>query len=90
MKSNAIRVSERDNVAVAAQPIDKGGSVVVDGEHLFDAVEDIPLGHKVALLPLALGVAVIRYGEPIVETTQDIPVGGWVHVHNTRPIPVDA
>ena len=90
MKSNAIKVSEKDNVAVAAQPIDKGGPVVVDGERLFNAVEDIPLGHKVALLPLSLGVAVIRYGEPIVETTGDIPAGGWVHVHNTRPIPVDA
>jgi len=87
MKSNGISVSERDNVAVAVQAIHKGSSVVVGGKYLFDAVEDIPLGHKVALLPLSKGVAVIRYGEPIVETTQDIPVGGWVHVHNSRPIP---
>ena len=90
MKSNAIKVSPGDNVAVAAQLIDKAGPVVVDGEHLFDAAEDISLGHKVALLPLAAGQNVIRYGEPIVEATRDIAVGGHVHVHNTRPINGDA
>lgn len=90
MKSNAIRVNTKDNVAVVVHPIKKGSPIVVDGEHLLDAVEDIPLGHKVALLSISRGVAVIRYSEPIVETTQDIPTGGWVHVHNTRPLLSDA
>ncbi len=90
MKSNAIKVSPEDNVAVATQLIDKAGAVIVAEEHLFDAAQEIPLGHKVALLPLATGHNVIRYGEPIVETTQDVPVGSHVHVHNTRPIPGDA
>ena len=86
MKSNAIRVNAKDNVAVAVHPIKKGNPVVVDGQHLLDTIEDIPLGHKVALSALPRAVAVIRYSEPIVETTQDIPIGGWVHVHNTQPI----
>ena len=73
MKSNAIKVNAKDNVAVVVHPVTKGSPVVVDGQHLLDAVEDIPLGHKVALLALPGGVA-------------DIPAGGWVHVHNTRPI----
>ncbi len=90
MKSNAIRINPEDNVAVAAQPIDKASPVVVGGEHLFDAAEDISLGHKVALLPLTTGQNVVRYGEPIVETTRDVAVGSHVHVHNTRPIPGDA
>ncbi len=90
MKSNAIRVNTKDNVAVVVHPITKGSPVAVDGQHLLDAVEDIPLGHKVALSSLPQGVAVIRYSEPIVETTQAIPAGGWVHVHNTRPILSDA
>ncbi|MBL7166494.1 MAG: UxaA family hydrolase [Dehalococcoidales bacterium] len=90
MKSNAIRVNAKDNVAVVVHPIKKGSPVVVDGQHLLDTVEDIPLGHKVALFALPRGVAVIRYSEPIVETTQDIPAGGWVHVHNTQPILSDA
>ena len=90
MKSNAIRVSAKDNVAVVVHPIKKGSPVVVDGQHLLDTVEEIPLGHKVALSPLSTGGKVIRYSEPIVETTQDIPAGGWVHVHNTQPILSDA
>ncbi len=90
MKSNAIRVSEKDNVAVATEAIEKGSPVVVNGEHLFDAAEDIPLGHKMALVPISQGEMVFRYGEPIVEATRDTAQGGWVHVHNTRPIPGDS
>ena len=90
MKSNAIRVNAKDNVAVAVHAIKKGSPVVVDGQHLLDSVEDIPLGHKIALSPFSKGENVIRYSEPIVETTQDIPAGGWVHVHNTQPILSDA
>ena len=90
MRSNAIRVNAKDSVAVVAHPVKKGGPVVVDGQHLLDAAEDILLGHKVALAPLSPGEKVFRYGEPIVEATQDIGVGAWVHVHNTRPIPADA
>ncbi|HEY91492.1 MAG TPA: UxaA family hydrolase [Dehalococcoidia bacterium] len=86
MKNNAIKVNDKDNVAVAAQIILKGSPIMVDGQKLVDAVEDIPLGHKVALAPFSKGENVIRYSEPIVETTQEIPAGGWVHVHNTQPI----
>jgi len=86
MKNNAIRVSDRDNVAVVAHPIKKGSPVVVDGQELLTAVEDIPLGHKIALQSLSSGEKVYRYSEPIVETTMDIRAGSWVHVHNTQPI----
>ncbi len=86
MKNNAIKVNDKDNVAVATQIILKGSPVVVDGQELLTAIEDIPLGHKVALLPFSKGDSVIRYSEPIVETTQEIQAGAWVHVHNTQPI----
>ena len=86
MKNNAIRVSDIDNVAVAIRIILKSSPVVVDGQELLTAIEDIPLGHKVALLKFSEGENVIRYSEPIVETTQEIPAGAWVHVHNTKPI----
>jgi len=86
MKNNAIRINDKDNVVVAAQIILKGSPVVVDGKELLTTVEDIPLGHKVALCPFSIGENVIRYGEPIVETTQEIQAGAWVHVHNTQPI----
>jgi hypothetical protein len=89
MKNNAMKVSMKDNVAVVVRSIEKGDPIVVEGEYMFDASEDIPRGHKVALLALSCGEKIFRYGEPIVETTKDIEPGGWVHVHNTRPISGD-
>lgn len=90
MKSNALKINENDNVAVATHFIEKGSPVVVNGERLFDAAEDIQPGHKTALVPIAFGEKIFRYGEPIVEATQDIGQGEHVHVHNTRPILGDA
>jgi len=86
MKSNALRINEKDNIVIAIQPIKKGGPVVVDGRKLFSATEDIPLGHKIALVALAKGRKIFRYGEPIVQATRAIKKGEWVHVHNTQPI----
>lgn len=89
MKSNALKTDSRDNVVITTQPIGKGDPVVVNGEAVCHAVDDIALGHKVALAPVSSGDAVVRYGEPIVEATRDIGPGEWVHVHNTRPLPGD-
>ena len=90
MKNNALKINQDDNVAVATELISKGSTVVVNGERLFDAAEDIEPGHKTALVPIAPGDRVFRYGEPIVEATQAIAQGEWVHVHNTQPIPADS
>ena len=87
MKNNALKINDNDNVAVATQLITKGSPVIVNGEQLLDAAEDIQPGHKIALVPVPSGDKVFRYGEPIVEATRDIGRGEWVHVHNTRPIP---
>ena len=89
MKNNALKIDENDNVAIATQSIMKGDQIVVSGESLCKAVEDVELGHKVALMPIAAGENVLRYGEPIVQATRDIGRGEWVHVHNTQPIPGD-
>jgi altronate hydrolase len=86
MKSNAIRVTERDTVAVAARAMAAGDAVIVDGQHVLDAAQDIPLGHKVALVSFQSGQEVLRYGEPIVRATQEVQAGEWVHLHNTEPI----
>lgn len=87
MKNNAFKVNESDNVAIATQLIKKGSLAVVNGEGLFESAEDIEPGHKIALVPIAAGEDVLRYGEPIVRATCDIERGGWVHVHNTEPLP---
>ncbi|RJP72455.1 MAG: altronate hydrolase [Candidatus Abyssobacteria bacterium SURF_17] len=87
MGNNAFKINARDNIVVATQPIKKGEAVVVDGEPLIDAVEDIAAGYKVAIVEVAEGKKVYCYGEPIVEATRTIRPGEWTHVHNTRPIP---
>lgn len=87
MKNNALKINENDNVAIAMHDIGKGDKVVVDGQNLLDAAEDIQAGHKIALASIPSGGKVYRYGEPIVETTRAVSLGEWVHVHNTQPIP---
>ncbi|RJP22557.1 MAG: hypothetical protein C4520_08090 [Candidatus Abyssobacteria bacterium SURF_5] len=89
MKNNALKIDQKDNVAIAVHPIAKGEAVVVEGKPLVETIEDVDAGHKVALSEIRKGEEVFRYGEPIVEATRAIKKGEWVHVHNTQPIPGD-
>jgi (2R)-sulfolactate sulfo-lyase subunit alpha len=47
-------------------------------------VQDIPLGHKVALKDLAVGDTVIKYGVDIGKAVQPIRQGQHAHVHNIK------
>ena len=89
MKNNALKINEKDNVAVATIPIKKDATVVIAGGNVFTAAQDIEIGHKISLTSIPSGSKVFRYGEPIIEATQDIHQGEWVHVHNTKPIEKD-
>ena len=72
-----IRMHDGDNVAIVAN---NGGlppaTVFADGLTLVD---QIPQGHKVALVDLPKGSAVRRYNVPIGYAMKDIPAGSWVH-----------
>ena len=48
------------------------------------AVDDIPLGHKVALSAIGKGDTIVKYSHDIGKAVADIPVGGHVHVHNVK------
>jgi hypothetical protein len=87
MDNNALKVNASDNVAIAIKAIRKGDAIVLEGEKLFVAVQDIEPSHKIALREIDTGATVIRYGEPIVQAKQNIHQGEWVHIHNTQPIP---
>jgi (2R)-sulfolactate sulfo-lyase subunit alpha len=50
----------------------------------IEAVEEIPLGHKLALNEIKKGDTVIKYGHDIGRATGDIPRGRHVHVHNLK------
>jgi galactarate dehydratase len=67
----------RDNVAIVVN--DTGlpaGTLLPGGLVLRDQV---PQGHKVALVDIAAELPVVRYGVPIGYALQNIPAGSWVH-----------
>ena len=45
---------------------------------------DIPIGHKVALMNIKKGDTIIKYGEDIGRAIADISKGEHVHVHNVK------
>jgi (2R)-sulfolactate sulfo-lyase subunit alpha len=47
-------------------------------------LDDIPIGHKVALTDLALGDGVIKYGVDIGKLVAAVKKGQHVHVHNLK------
>ncbi len=78
-----IRITEKDNVAVALHPVAQGETLAAGGMTVT-AAEDILQGHKIALSPIAEGQAVVKYGYPIGRATADIQTGCWVHTHNMK------
>jgi len=48
------------------------------------AVEDIPLGHKLALRDIGKDETIIKYGHDIGKAVADISRGRHAHVHNVK------
>jgi (2R)-sulfolactate sulfo-lyase subunit alpha len=48
------------------------------------ALDDIPIGHKVALGDIANGDTIMKYGHDIGKAVADIKKGGHLHVHNVK------
>ncbi len=80
-----LRITERDNVAVALTQLTAGETAVGDGVKVV-LKTDIPAGHKVALCDLKAGDHVIKYGYPIGYAKEAIPEGSHVHVHNLHTL----
>lgn len=72
-------INKIDNVAVALTSLSKGESY--EGITLID---DIPVGHKFALVDINENEDVIKYGYPIGHATQKILKGSHVHVNNVK------
>ena len=70
-----MKIHPDDLVAVALKPLDKGRTVEVAGS-MITLQEDIPQGHKVALVDIAEGQQVIKYGCSIGIAKENIPCGG--------------
>lgn len=48
------------------------------------ALQDIPIGHKLAIKPLTDGVTVIKYGVDVGRSSAPVAAGEHVHVHNLK------
>jgi (2R)-sulfolactate sulfo-lyase subunit alpha len=78
-----------DNVGVATVDIqagEKAQGLFMDTQEKIDmqAVQEIPLGHKIALTQLKVEDAVIKYGHDIGRVVADIKTGEHVHIHNLK------
>src|SRR3954447_10690321 len=83
-----VKTTAADNVGIVSNQwgLTKG-VVVAEG---ITVIEDIPMGHKVALADMPTGTPVIRYGQIIGYTNTDISRGSWLNETNIEmPQPPD-
>lgn len=80
----AIKINKSDNVAVVIANATKGECL--EGLNVT-LLEDVPQGHKVALVPIKKGEACIRYGVVLGFLTEDVEPGRWINEHMLKIAP---
>ena len=50
----------------------------------IQSINEIPLGHKIAMKDLGPGDTILKYGHDIGKVVKDIKKGDHVHVHNVK------
>ena len=81
---------KRDNVGVVVvEDLSAGTDMLCvvtedDSDFRLTAVDDVPIGHKIALADLAEGDTVIKYGTDIGRVVAPAVKGGHVHTHNLK------
>ncbi|MCK6449452.1 MAG: UxaA family hydrolase [Alphaproteobacteria bacterium] len=55
-----------------------------DATITLQAVDDVPLGHKIALKDIRKGETILKYGNDIGKAVADIGKGRHAHVHNMK------
>ena len=78
MKNLCIKISDRDNVAIAITDLKKGTEILPG----VVTAEDIPQAHKIALKDIHQGEEVLRYGVVLGTMKADVPCGGWINETN--------
>lgn len=74
-----IKINPKDDVIVLLKDFKKGD--VVDSIILLD---NIKMGHKVAIHDMKKGHHLIKYGNVIGILTSDVKKGEWIHSHNLK------
>ena len=79
-----------DTVAVAVVEGIKAGAELTawimddDKQIPIKALQDIPIGHKIALKDMAVGDTIYKYGTDIGRVVAPIKAGEHAHVHNIK------
>lgn len=78
-----------DSVGVATVEIKAGETaegLYMDSQEAVNikALDDIPLGHKIAMIDHGVNDAVIKYGADIGKIVADVKKGGHVHIQNLK------
>lgn len=89
MKKGILLHEADDDVGVAAMDLEAGETiqaVTLEGDPVVEIklVDDVPLGHKVAMRALSLKKEIIEYGCAIGYASEAITAGEHVHVHNIK------
>ena len=81
---------EKDNVAVVVIETTKKGqdcsAWIMENDKTIkvNSINEVPLGHKIALRDLNEGDTIIKYGHDIGKVVKSIKKGDHVHVHNVK------
>lgn len=91
MKHGALMHESNDDVAVVVADVAGGTevrAVTLEGKEICSvkAIEDIPLGHKIAVRDIAAGKEVVKYGRSIGKASQAIKEGSHVHTQNLKSV----
>ena len=91
MKHGILLHEPQDDVGVAVMDLKKGatiGAVTLEGKAAgkVKLLNNVPLGHKVALRNMAKDKLVIKYGRPVGKVVQPISRGAHVHTHNVKTL----
>jgi flagella basal body P-ring formation protein FlgA len=78
-----MRLSPRDNVAVALRPLKAGESVQLDGAALT-IERNTAVGHKLAAQPIAAGEVILKYSCPIGIAKTSIAPGAQLNAQNVE------
>ena len=78
-----------DNVGVATVDLKANefvSGLFMDSQEKIEikALQDIPLGHKIALINVKVDASIIKYGADIGRVVHEIKAGEHVHVHNLK------
>ena len=91
MKHGILLHEAGDDVGVAVMDLKKGstiGALTLEGKAVGKVrlLNNVPLGHKVAMRDVALDKPVIKYGRPVGKAVQSISRGAHVHTHNVKTL----